>query len=189
MYAPSDFKDDKSFLRTLTPEELEKKLDKEVEESLSKPEESPREESPAIQTMQHDRESFSQFRRELQSIEKTVIEKISKELGVEGESNIGIGDTGANFDAFFPAQNEFTCLEVKALRHSAPSFSALDRLLYNAVIADRFFEGKFKLIIVVVYYFEEEELCRVKEFWTRRIEKCPVKIELRFLPKSDVLDT
>ena len=35
LYAPGDYKDDKSFLRTLSPEEQELKLEKEVKESLS----------------------------------------------------------------------------------------------------------------------------------------------------------
>ena len=34
LYAPGDFKDDKSFLRTLSPEEQEEKLNDEVKESL-----------------------------------------------------------------------------------------------------------------------------------------------------------
>jgi hypothetical protein len=64
----------------------------------------------------------------------------------------------------------------------------LDRILYQAVIADRFFESKFKLILAVVYYFEEEELERVKRIWKKKVDRCPVDIELRFLPRSKVIN-
>lgn len=65
----------------------------------------------------------------------------------------------------------------------------LDRLLYNALVADFFFfEAKFKLIIVVVYY-DDNERKRIERSWRRKIASCPVETELRFMSNKEVINT
>jgi hypothetical protein len=195
LYAPGDFKDDKSFLRTLSPEEQEEKLEKEIEESLSGDEKS--ELSPVetirSESIEQEREkqqrSHREFRDDLKNIENSLINSISSELKVEAERNVGIGETEAKFDAFLQAPSgKFTFLEIKAFRSPHAPLVVLDRILYQAVIADRYFESNFKLILAVVYYFEEEDLERVKRIWRQKIDRCPVDIELRFLPRSEILN-
>jgi len=199
LYAPGDFKDDKSFLRTLSPEEQEQKLDKEVKESLGTEDVEPQPEPVTTgvarnnETDQKAREerqkSHREFREELRAVESSVISHIASELKVEAERNVGIGETEANFDAFLQTPSgKFTFLEVKAFRTPHSPMMVLDRILYQAVIADRYFESRFKLIIAVVYYFEEEDLERVERIWRRKIDKCPVDIEIRFLPRSKVIN-
>lgn len=202
LYAPGDFKDDKSFLRTLSPEEQEEKLDKEVKESLGvqdpstgKEEELSAKAIPEVisaseQRIREERQkSHKEFREELKVIEASVINQIAKDLNVEAGRNVGIGDTEANFDAFLQnPSGKFTFLEVKALRSPHSAMMVIDRLLYHAVIADRFFESKFKLIVAVVYYFEEDELSRVEKIWRRKVGGCPADIELRFIHRSKVIN-
>lgn len=201
LYAPGDFKDDKSFLRTLTPEEQEKRLDKEVKESLGD-EATPDDQIPLDSTSnagapvndsseknesESRQEEHRRFREELRDVEKAVIKTIASELNAKADENVGIGGTEAQFDAFLQAPNgKPTFLEVKAIRSLSHGFGMIDRLLYNAVVADKFFESNFKLIIAVVYYFEESQLPRVERFWNRRVEKCPANIELRFIPRNKV---
>lgn len=199
LYAPADFKDDKSFLRTLSSEEQEEKLDKEVKESFE-PSDVESQLPPVKENTTNTRNlkqkewkdqqaEHRNFREELKEIEGSVIDNIAAELKVEAERNVGIGETEAKFDAFLQSQTgKFTFLEVKAFRGPHTPMMVLDRILYQAVLADRYFESSFKLIIAVVYYFEEEDLKRVEKMWRRRIEKCPVDIEVRFLPKSKVLN-
>jgi len=199
LYAPGDFKDDKSFLRTLTPEEQEKRLDKEVKESLgndSIPDDQSESESTdsepvkntiEIKERESRQEEHRRFREELKDIEKAVIRDISSELKTQADENIGIGNTEAKFDAFLQMQNgKATFLEVKAIRSRSHGFGMIDGLLYNAVVADKFFDSNFKLIIAVVYYFEKSELPRVERFWKRRIEGCPANIDLRFISRTEV---
>lgn len=202
LYAHSDFKDDKSFLRTLSPEEQEEKLDKEVKESLgtqdvaaepedASPAKARSEASSALEQRAREerQKSHREFREELKGIEASVISQIAQELKVEPERNLGIGETEANFDAFLQnISGKFIFLEVKALRSPNSAMMIIDRLLYQAVIADRFFESKFKLIIAVVYYFEEEDLSRVEKFLRRKVSGCPADIELRFIPRSKVVN-
>lgn len=199
LYAPGDFKDDKSFLITLTPEEQEKRLDKEVKESLGKdstPDDQPEPDSTESKAVKNTgdikerdsrQEEHRRFREELLDIEKAVISDISSELKTKADVNVGIGNTEAQFDAFLQTLNgKATFLEVKAVRSLSHCFGMIDRLLYNAVVVDKFFESDFKLIIAVVYYFKKSELPTVERFWRRRIDKCPANIELRFISRADI---
>jgi len=198
LYAPGDFKDDKSFLRTLSPEEQEVRLEKEVKESfgLTKNNHIDNSVEPGSQAA-HERnkqderdkrkEEHRRFRQELENIERLVIDRIAEEHGAKAERNVGIGSTDANFDAFLSSdEGRLTFVEVKVLRSPAPAMMMLDRVLYSAVVADKYFESRFKLILAVVYYFEDDDLERVERVWRRKLSNCPANIELRFIPKSEV---
>lgn len=197
LYAPGDFKDDKSFLRTLSQEEQEERLEKELAESLvsdAAPSDSldskkcvDGSNSPDSDPVNERAISHKAFLEELKTVEKAAIKLIANELNVEPEFNVGISNTDAKFDAFLQVPSgKFTFLEVKALRSYRASVMLLDRILYQALVADRFFESNFKLILAVVYYFEEEELESIKRAWGRKIAKCPADIEIRYIHRSEV---
>jgi hypothetical protein len=202
LYAPGDFKDDKSFLRTLSPEEQEEKLEKEVNESLGYEEigsskvtdmtksaaYSPRNQAKNIGNDER-LQSLHAFREELKHIETSIIRQIAKELNVEASRNVVLGETEANFDAYMGATlNKFTFLEVKAFRSPSTSMMIFDRLLYQAVLADKFLESQFKLIIAIVYFFDDAHLDRIEKRLRQKIKACPVNIELRFIPRSKIKD-
>ena len=202
LYAPGDFKDDKSFLRTLSAEEQSEKLDKEIQESLgaevlesesehSETEEKSNSKSQPIATEKSSGiQSHKEFREELKEIEEKVVTEISSELKVVPERNIGIGGLDVNFDAFLHIHAEkFNFLEVKVLRSPHTALMIMDKLLYQSVLADRFFDSKFKLILVFVYYFEEEQLSKVESLIRRKAGNCPAEIEVRFIPRSKVIKT
>lgn len=198
LYAPGDFKDDKSFLRTLSPEEQEVRLEKEVKESFgqtktnytgdsAEPENKSTREGNKQDEREKRKEEHRRFRQELEKIETQVIDRIAEEHSANAERNVGIGGTDANFDAFLSSdEDRFTFVEVKVLRTPAPAMIMLDRVLYNAVVADKFFESRFKLILAVVYYFEDDDLERVERFWRRKLSNCPANIELRFIPRREI---
>lgn len=207
LYAPGDFKDDGGFLKTLSflkplsPEEREIKLEEAVSESLGDKisedglinennektaTKGVTDFSPVRSEEQSKKVDRQTFKEEIKKIEDSVIRLIASELKIEPIQNVGVGGTNIRFDAFFPIVNEkATFLEVKAFRTSFSAMMALDRLLYNALVADRFFEAKFKLIIVVVYY-DDNERERIERSWRRKIESCPVEIELRFMSNKEV---
>lgn len=197
LYGPGDFRDDSSFLRTLSQEEQETKLDKEVKESLGEDvvedsETAQESKSSLVENDSDDNarksriEEHQKFRSELYQIEKKVIEQVATDYGVKVETNIAIGGTEAVFDAMLIKKGTRTFIEVKALRHPTISPVMLDRILYHSVIADKYFRSNFKLILVVVYYFSTNEMNRVERYWRRKLEKCPVDIELRIIPKSEL---
>lgn len=188
LYAPSDYKDDKSFLRTLSPEEQESKIQREVIDAIPPTDSVTLTEQSASASSAPSpiRLDHAELRREIERVELGVVKRFEKKLNVTANRNIGIGDTGVTFDALFTEGTQFTALEVKLLRSPIPTSIALDRALYAAVVADKFFETRFQLLLVVVYDFDIEELARIKSSWERRVNACPAKVTLEFISKNDL---
>ena len=203
LYAPGDYKDDSSFLRTLSQEERERKLQQEAEEvaatdtldARSKesssetdsrtnagPEPSQRE----VVAPRRATGSVSDIRSEIQLVENQVIAKFESELNSRADRDVGVGSTGASFDALFSVDGKLTFLEVKLIRHAASLSMVLDRVLYNAVIADRFLKSNFKLIVAVVHELEEPEVRRLEHIWLRRVTGCPASLELRLIKRGEL---
>lgn len=186
LYAPGDYKDDKSFLRTLSAEEREQKLEKEAQEAL--PEPAPVEVLPAARpgAAPSSSQRITEIRNELRYIESLVVTKFEAEFNQRAERDVAVGETGASFDALFQTSGKLTFLEIKSIRHPNTINMIIDRVLYNAVIADRFLNSNFKLILAVVYHFDKEDLPRIESVWRKRIEKCPAAVELRFIPRAEL---
>lgn len=196
LYAPGDYKDDQSFLRTLSPQERQEKLDLEVAEAL------PDQRAPdAIPTVLETQPlpattrafttdamspSISRLYDDIRNTEAAALAYLEKQYGPAEAREVAIQDTGVNFDALLKSTDKHTFAEVKLLRAPTPSMATLDRVLYNAVVADKFFRGRFKLVLLVVYRFDKEELPKIENIWRRRIERCPADIELKFVSASDI---
>lgn len=203
LYAPGDYKDDKSFLRTLTQEERELKLEKEAQEVQDAQKEA-REEIQAsgngqanvqpgeteaqtpVQEKPQSVQRTSDIRSEIQLVESLVVSKFESEFKQRAERDVGIGGTGVSFDALFDTTGKLTFIEVKMVRHPASFSMMLDRILYNAVVADRYLNSNFNLIVALVHEFDSTELARIENVWRRRTEACPAKVELRLIPRSDL---
>lgn len=202
LYAPGDYKDDKSFLRTLTQEERELKLEKEAQEV-----EVAQKDSQDAQTSEDGRESAqkghadgqasahslpssaqrtSDIRSELQLVESLAISKFETEFKKNAQRDVGLGGTNISFDALFDIDDKFTFLEIKMVRHPATFNMMLDRVLYNAVVADRYLNSNFRLIVALVHEFSPADLSRIESMWRRRTESCPAAVELRLIPRSEL---
>jgi hypothetical protein len=187
LYAPGDYKDDKSFLRTLSQEERELKLEKEAQEALPQPEpeEQPKP-APGGEVRAPAEKQVADLRNELRIIESLVVSKFESELQQRAERDVAVGETGVYFDALFQAGGKFTFLEIKSIRHPGTLNMMLDRVLYSAMMADRYLNSNFKLILAVVYHFDPAELPRVEQIVRRRLEKCPAAIELRLIARDEL---
>ena len=100
---------------------------------------------------------MAEIRKDLRIVESLVVSQLEAELGQRAERDVGVGQPGVNFDALFNTNGKLTFLEIKIIRSA--TFSpfidrALDRVLYSAMVADRFLNSNFKLILVVVYHFD-----------------------------------
>ncbi|RQP21467.1 hypothetical protein [Piscinibacter terrae] len=189
LYAPGDFKDDKSFLRTLSKEEVERKLQQEVTEAALPAVVSDADPRPApVRAVTHDAASpaVQQLVDETARLETAVVQQLEKEYGKPAVRDVEIASTGVSFDALLKDEPKLTFAEVKVLRNPLLNMSLLDRVLYNALLADRFMNGKFKLVLVIVYHFDKGELPRIERTWRRKVERCPAEIELRFLAASEL---
>lgn len=207
LYAPGDYKDDKSFLRTLSAEERQERLEQDVAESLPDPAlaeglpvaiaSSVVVEGGAIPTaaassaLKAER-TFSTTKMahlysETRNVESAALAELEREFGPAEARDIAIADTGVSFDAVLKKTDEkLIFAEIKVLRAPLRSPSMLDRVLYNALLADKYFNGRFKLILLVVYRFDSSELPRIEKDWRRRVERCPADVDLRFMPFPDV---
>lgn len=186
LYAPGDYKDDKSFLRTLSQEERELKLEKEAQEALPEIALQPDRASGPPEVRQSNTQRIVEMRNELRTIESAVVSLFESELGQRAERDVAVGETGANFDAFFKVNEKLTFLEIKSVRSPGTLSMLLDRVLYNAVVADKYMNSNFKLILAVVYHFDKEELPRIESMLRRRVEQCPAIIELRFIARAEL---
>jgi hypothetical protein len=202
LYAPGDFKDDKSFLRTLSDWEADDKLTIEANETLERVEVNKADVEPARRTQhspsaesiekrndQSDKKQkfLQEFKHEIKQIEDAVVAKVANEMGVSAERHVGIGETEASFDAFLGTNSgKYTFLEVKVVKSPLTSGILLDRLLYLSLIGDRFFESKFKLIVVIVCDFDGDDLRKSEKIWRRKIVNCPAEIDLRIFLRKDL---
>ena len=186
LYAPGDYKDDKSFLRTLSHEERERKLDSEAQEAL--PASTSTQVAPPENTevQPSSAQRMADIRNDLRLVESLVVSKFESEFSQRAERDVAIGETGVSFDALFQTSGKLTFLEVKSIRYPSTVASFLDRVLYNAVVADRFLNSNFKLVLAVVYHFDKEELPRLESMWRRRIDQCPASVEIRFIPRGEL---
>ena len=196
LYAPGDYKDDQSFLRTLSPQERQEKLELELAEALpdqqlpevipNTSETLPSGEKKRAFTTDAMTPNLSRLYDDIRTTETAALVYLEKQYGPAEARDVAIQDTGVNFDALLKSTDKHTFAEVKLLRAPMSGMASLDRVLYNAVVADKFFRGKFKLVLLVVYRFDKEELPRIESAWRRRIERCPADIELKFVSASEI---
>jgi hypothetical protein len=203
LYAPGDFKNDASFLRTLSPEEVEQRLRDEFNETLPpvNNEKAQSEDSaPAFgegptvgdqnpsKDVDYGNEMLPALRllEERRFVESNVITKLEREFGQPANQNIEIAKAGVVFDAFIPGTSKPTFVEVKMLTIPQLNLSLLEKVLYNALLADRAMEGNFRLVFVVVYSFPKERLERIERYWRRKIDRCPAEVELRFIARDEL---
>lgn len=197
LYAPGDYKDDQSFLRTLSAQERQEKLESEVAEALpdqnlisAEPisNEQPAQSGKVTRAFTTDAvpSNLSRLYDDIRQTEAAALRHLEKEFGPTEARDIGIGETGVSFDALLKSREKPVFAEVKIMRSPTSGFALLDKVLYSAVVAEKFMNGRFKLILLVVYRFDKEELPKVENMWRRKIEKCPADIELRFVPYSEL---
>lgn len=186
LYAPGDYKDDKSFLRTLSQEERELKLEKEAQEALPEATQVAERATGSTDSRPSSSPRVVEMRNELRAIESAVVSRFESELGQRAERDVAVGETGANFDALFKVPGKLTFLEIKSARSPNTLTMLLDRVLYNAVVADKYMNSNFKLILAIVYHFDKDELPRIESMLRRRIEQCPAAIDLRFISRSEL---
>lgn len=213
LYAPGDYKEDKSFLRTLSVEERQQKLEFEIREQA------PQEQPPLDQSSQPTTESpdaeanvakvpektvpdiiyelpsprayrvpeatLYLSREEYRLVEAIGIAVLEKELG-PAERDVAIADSGISFDAVWRHPDGLTFGEVKTLKNPVRVSTVLERVLYGAVIAQNILKTKVKLVLVVVYYFEQSALPQVEEAWRKKVAQCPAPVDIRFIPRSEL---
>jgi len=154
LYSPSDFRDDSSFLQTISTTERQLKYREEAEEVL-------RDELPtqtdvdrvtaklvSPQTATNQVEDIS---KQIRAIEDKVISKLEHELNVTAIRNVKYGpaQTGLIADAVFLTKPVATFFELKFVRYPTPFL--VDDIRYTAAKFQSIAQHNVKLIFVIVY--------------------------------------
>jgi hypothetical protein len=186
LYAPSDYKDDKSFLHALSPQEQQQRFEKEVDEAVQQTTIGT---SPvAAEAASHPQREREAIRHYIREAENFVIATLEKEYKLKSSRQVGVGNTSVTVDAVFINRvGRFTAVEVKFLRYPTSGSSIIEKLLYQLVLVSNYVgNDNFKAVIALVYNFDKEKLPQAKKNWERKISECPVNIELRFYDYSEL---
>jgi hypothetical protein len=192
LYAPADYKDDKSFLHTLSETQKEKKLKAEVTDvvSVRKPEQKVESESPEKKDGSESRDSrraeYRSFRQRVQILEKLVIAQLENEYKVPAIRDVSIGSSSnvsSSFDAAFDLGSKgIVAVEVLYVRNNMAVMHPLQRVLYAAMLA-RDQVPNIKLLLVAVSESDsEEELTQLKRRILRQSNESPIDITVRVYP-------
>ena len=198
LYAPTDFKDDKSFLQTLSPEVKQARIQEEIDSTESIVEKksaplapsTPLRDDPTIRNLRIDREKM--FARYVEA-ERLALAKIEADLGkkVHKEVSLGGGRETA-FDGVVVDRNVITAIEVKFAPISFIPTSSIRETIYRAIIArDRIKRdggpSEIRLIFVYVTSETNEERNRlVRQKVEQAIADAPIPVEFKFYELDDL---
>ena len=148
LYAPKDFQDASTFLRTLSFSEQKQKIEKEIDEIVSIPGDLGSPVASEKGVPQTDRDNL---RKKVYLIEDLVIRDIEDYYAVSIARQVAfsIGDVG--IDGMFSKGGEGYGVEVKYTRKPL-SRSVIDQIsYYKKLLRDRFGWRRFNFILAVVY--------------------------------------
>ncbi|WP_299808968.1 hypothetical protein [uncultured Shewanella sp.] len=179
LYSPGDYKDDDSFLRTLSPEEKEKKLENDAKEATG---------DVFIEKAQpSQRASFSATKTRIQQAEKHVINMLSAELGVTPNIDVQISTEKYTFDAaYFKPGSSATILEVKYYSQPRITFKAVQEFVYRAKLAAEYMTIDTKFILALVLDGDTDKFQLIADAWSKSLEDSGLNIELRVISGEEV---
>ena len=194
LYSPSDYREDSSFLETISPAERQLKYEKEAKEVLSAemPTQTNKDVINNVKPPMLPPNFISKLvdiSKELRAINDRVVAIIERELNINAQRNVRVGptNTGLIVDAAFMTKSDLIFLEIKLIRY--PTSDPADSILFAASKLYQLYQNQFKLIIVVVYSFEKDKLPAIEKEWIAKIERVPAQIILRFISQNELNTT
>ncbi|WP_052956271.1 hypothetical protein [Photobacterium angustum] len=170
LYSPGDYKNDSSFLSTLTPEEQENKLRDNVQEATGG---QPDKAGSSYRT-------HSKLRDKIVNTEKYVTEKVSSELGVEAVANVKVSKEKYTFDAAYVVEGQkATFLDVKYYSHPTILFKSVEEFLYRAKLTQSYMSIETKFILALVFDKKNKSFESLVDVWDNSISDQDLDIEIR----------
>lgn len=179
LYSPSDYKDDNSFLRTLSPEEKAKKLENEAKEVTGDIFiESPKTTSP---------KDLSSAKQKIKKAETNVISLIETELGIKPDIDIQISPEKYTFDAAYiiPSKSA-TILEVKYYSRPRITANTVSEFIYRAKLAADYMTIDTNFILALVVDGEPDSYDFIVKVWTEQLIRSGLKAEVRVIKWSSL---
>lgn len=152
LYAPVDYRSDESFLNTLDPTDVGKKVEDEIEESFGKV-------APSNIKSKDKNESQNNFQvgiEKIKLIEDLVLREMESKFNTAFRRQAGIRVGSGNnirFDAIGTAGNRYVAIEIKYIREERIPIQIIERIIKQANEVSQVLNeaGKeFQLVIAIV---------------------------------------
>jgi hypothetical protein len=183
LYSPRDFRKDSSFQKQLTPAEVDKKIEKKIEESVI--ETKAFEDKTSASLLKDDKNKSANNLglqiAEYREIERVAIIKLADELDITVNRDVRFMPFDITFDAVSFYGNKLIAIEVKMLKTPFISPSDIHSILYKALLISEKESRDFQFIIAIVYSFEEGLLKPIKEQFNRVKNDYPFTITIKYI--------
>ena len=141
LYAPKDFPDASTFLKTLSLSEQKEKVEKEVEEIIS--------ETPSIKEFDESRKDS--IIKKIYLVEELVLRDLETEFSVSMQRHVKFQGADFNVDGMFVKDGKGFGVEIKYARGRL-GINAIKQVVgYWRVASDRFGWKRFNFILAIVY--------------------------------------
>jgi hypothetical protein len=175
LYAPQDYRDDATFIQTLSAQQQAARLDNEAQLIQGTPEtpstpivplSAPGASSPSAALGD---QSVVELRSRLREADRLGLLKVEVGRGLLLQTQVAFGeDKSVAFDGLYTSEKEYLVVEVKFLREPWISIQRLQEILHRALAAEALLRRrgdtrKFRLLIVFVIERDEGGLTRLSQ--------------------------
>ncbi|MES1987907.1 MAG: hypothetical protein V4440_07740 [Pseudomonadota bacterium] len=206
LYAPKDYQNDDSFLKTLSDKQQEEKLDEEIQSaeliSVSDQENPEKEADEEVlfsrsndldkyTSLKLPEASLGTLRFKYRKAEKLAISKIELIDGLVFRQQVSFGDDRTTaFDGVAINGNTVTAIEVKYIRRAVISRSSIREVLYRAILATKHIgsDKAFKLIIAIVLENSTEPTSGLEKNIQKMVADTNISVDVRVF-RYDELDS
>lgn len=179
LYSPGDYKNDDSFLKTLSPEEKEQKLEIDAKEATG---DVFIEKSSTNKTW-----SISETKSRIKQSEKYVIDSLSSELQITPRIGVQISPENYTFDAaYIKPGKSATILEVKYYSRPRITLKTVQEFIYRAKLAAEYMSIDTKFILALVLDGEQDKFQFIVEAWAKTLEDSGLDIDLRIINGKEI---
>ncbi|OEC55830.1 MULTISPECIES: hypothetical protein [unclassified Aeromonas] len=179
LYSPSDYKEDDSFLRTLSRDEKERKLEMEAKEAIGDVfvEKDASINSPILDAT----------KKRIKNVESYIISSIASELGLAASTHMTIGNENISYDAVFVEQNKYLiALEVKYYSRPIVTAKAIESYINKVSATSRYMSIETRFILVLVFEGDKEEFDFIVKIWEGKLKKLELKVDLRIVSGDSI---
>lgn len=179
LYSPSDYKTDDSFLKTLSDEEKEQKLEDDAKEATG---------DVFIDHIAPKKNlAFNSAKDRIIKSERYVVDLLSKELGIKPNVGVKISSEEYTFDAsYIESGVSATILEVKYYSKPRITFKTVQEFLYRAKLAAEYMSIDTKFVLALVLDGEVDKFQPIADAWSNSLENSGINIELRVINGAEV---
>lgn len=167
LYSPRDYRDDATFVKTLSPAQQAARLEAEVEVVQGKPEPERAIDEAQVSPAQVPSEptasdrSVNELRTRLREADRLGLLKVEAKHGVLLQTQVAFGeDKSVAFDGIAASEGDYLVVEVKYLRDAWISIQRLQEILLRALAAEALLRRRGdtrKLRLLIVFVVERDD--------------------------------